>query len=98
MVLAPAGMPCELVQHFSPALPLLVGGVLPAEEGSGHLQLRLKRHRWFPRILKTRDPLVFSVGAGKPCLSCCWIATAVHVPRAYRMLISYCQHASIVCG
>ena len=56
-------MPCELVQHFSPASPLLVGGVLPAEEGTGHLQLRLKRHRWFPRILKTRDPLVFSIGA-----------------------------------
>ncbi len=59
-------MPCELVQHFSPASPLLVGGVLPAEEGSGHLQLRLKRHRWFPRILKTRDPLVFSIGAPSP--------------------------------
>ena len=62
-------MPCELVQHFSPASPLLVGGVLPAEEGSGHLQLRLKRHRWFPRILKTRDPLVFSIGAPGHCLS-----------------------------
>ena len=59
----PAGMPCELVQHFSPASPLLVGGVLPAEEGTGHMQLRLKRHRWFPRVLKTRDPLVFSIGA-----------------------------------
>ena len=70
MLLAPAGMPCELVQHFSPASPLLVGGVLPAEEGSGHLQLRLKRHRWFPRILKTRDPLVFSIGAhGTVCLA-----------------------------
>lgn len=56
-------MPCELVQHFDPGVPLLVGGVLPAEEGTAHLQLRLKRHRWFPKTLKTRDPLVFSIGA-----------------------------------
>lgn len=42
--------------------PLLVGGISPAEETRSYLQLRLKRHRWSPRILKTRDPLTFSVG------------------------------------
>jgi ribosome biogenesis protein BMS1 len=26
------------------------------------LRLRLKKHRWHPRILKTNDPLVFSIG------------------------------------
>ncbi|KAK9824496.1 hypothetical protein WJX72_010821 [[Myrmecia] bisecta] len=56
------GMPCELVQHFNPAQPLLVGGLAQAEEGSGFMQLRLKRHRWFPKTLKTRDPLIFSIG------------------------------------
>lgn len=61
-VLYPAAMPCELVRHFDPGVPLLLGGVLPAEEGTAHLQLRLKRHRWFPKTLKTRDPLVFSIG------------------------------------
>ena len=57
-----SGIPCELVRHWDPAQPLLVGGLAPAEEGRGFLQLRLKRHRWFGRVLKTRDPLTFSIG------------------------------------
>ena len=57
-----AGLPCELVQNFTPMQPLLVGGLSTTEEGRGYLQLRLKRHRWFPKILKTRDPLTFSIG------------------------------------
>lgn len=57
-----AGVPCELLQHWDPAQPLLVGGLSAAEEGRGFLQLRMKRHRWFGKLLKTRDPLTFSVG------------------------------------
>ena len=57
-----SGLPCELVQHFKPENPLLVGGLSNIEESRGYLQLRLKRHRWFPKVLKTRDPLTFSVG------------------------------------
>lgn len=49
----------HLLQHFDPRSPLLVGGIARGEEGQGYMQLRLKRHRWFPKILKNRDPLVF---------------------------------------
>ena len=55
-------VPCEMVQHFDPATPLLLGGLLPNEQAMGYLHVRLKKHRWHTKILKTRDPLVFSLG------------------------------------
>jgi ribosome biogenesis protein BMS1 len=55
-------VPCELVEHFNSANPIIVGGLLPAEERFGFLQVRIKRHRWYHRILKTNDPLIFSLG------------------------------------
>lgn len=57
-----SGMPAEMVTHFDPRVPLLAGVVAPAEAGVGHMRLRLKRHRWFPKTLKNRDPLIFSIG------------------------------------
>ena len=55
-------VPCELVDNFNPCCPLLVGGIGLGEEKVGFMQLRFKRHRWYPKILKTRDPLIFSSG------------------------------------
>ncbi|KAE8257756.1 hypothetical protein A4X13_0g2140 [Tilletia indica] len=60
------GMPCELVENFDPMYPLVVGGLLAAEEEEGQMgfvQVRLKKHRWYPRqVLKTNDPIIFSMG------------------------------------
>lgn len=57
-----AGVPCELVTHHDPRRPLLIGGLGQGEEKLGMMRLRFKRHRWFPKLLKCRDPLIFSVG------------------------------------
>lgn len=55
-------MPCELIEHFDPRYPILVGALLPNEHAFGMVQVRIKKHRWHAKILKTHDPLIFSVG------------------------------------
>jgi hypothetical protein len=55
-------VPCEFVQYFDRRCPVLVGALLANEQNLGFVQARLKRHRWHKRILKTNDPLVFSMG------------------------------------
>ena len=57
--------PCELVQHWDPRRPLLIGALAAGEEREEGvvMRLRLKRHRWFPKpVLKSRDPLLLSAG------------------------------------
>lgn len=55
-------VPYEFSAHFNPRFPILVGGLTPTEERFGYVQIRIKRHRWHKKILKTNDPLIFSLG------------------------------------
>ena len=55
-------VPCELITNFDPDYPLICGGLQSGEEQIGYVQLRLKKHRWYPKILKNRDPIIISLG------------------------------------
>lgn len=55
-------VPFEMVEHFDPCHPIVVGGIGLGEENEGYMQVRLKRHRWHRKVLKTRDPIIVSIG------------------------------------
>lgn len=55
-------VPYEFCAKFDPRMPLIIGGITATEERFGFVQTRIKRHRWHKKILKTNDPLIFSLG------------------------------------
>eukprot|EP00106_Octopus_bimaculoides_P008936 XP_014776378.1 PREDICTED: ribosome biogenesis protein BMS1 homolog [Octopus bimaculoides] len=55
-------MPCEFIQHFDPSYPIVIGGIQNIEENIGFVRARFKKHRWYKKILKSRNPVIMSVG------------------------------------
>ena len=55
-------VPYEFAATFNPRFPIIIGGLAPTEDRFGFVQIRIKRHRWHKKILKTNDPLIFSLG------------------------------------
>lgn len=55
-------VPVQTLRHFDPRYPFIVGGLQATEEQFGFVHVRLKKHRWHKKILKSKDPLTLSVG------------------------------------
>ena len=55
-------VPYEFLSGFQSELPVILGGLMPHETKLGFVTARVKRHRWHGKILKSNDPLVFSIG------------------------------------
>lgn len=55
-------VPCEFVNNFDPSYPILIGGLNLSEENIGYVNCKVKKHRWYKKLLKTADPLIISLG------------------------------------
>mmetsp|Transcript_56299 Transcript_56299/g.127990 ORF Transcript_56299/g.127990 Transcript_56299/m.127990 type:complete len:849 (+) Transcript_56299:678-3224(+) len=55
-------VPAASVEQLNMARPMVLGGCLAGEAKLGMLQMRVKKHRWHKKLLKTNDALLFSAG------------------------------------
>lgn len=55
-------LPCEFIENFDPVYPVILGGLLPTEMNFGMLNVRIRKHRWHKKILKSNDPFILSLG------------------------------------
>ena len=55
-------MPFEFVKNFDAHQLVIIGSLGINESNIGYAQVRLKKHRWHSKILKTKDPLIVSLG------------------------------------
>ncbi|PHH82888.1 hypothetical protein CDD82_4423 [Ophiocordyceps australis] len=55
-------VPAEFVARFDARQPMVMGGLTATEDRWGLVQVRIKRHRWHSRVLKSNDALIFSLG------------------------------------
>mmetsp|Transcript_85966 Transcript_85966/g.179761 ORF Transcript_85966/g.179761 Transcript_85966/m.179761 type:complete len:1088 (-) Transcript_85966:52-3315(-) len=55
-------VPAACVAELRRDRMVILGALLPGEAQMGLVQVRVKRHRWHPKLLKSGDPLLLSVG------------------------------------
>jgi len=52
----------KYISQFNPEFPILVCGFDQQEGNLTYMRTRFKKHRWYPKIMKTFDPLIISMG------------------------------------
>lgn len=55
-------IPCEFVNNLNSEYPIVLGGLLATESRFGVMNVRIRKHRWHKKILKSQDPLILSLG------------------------------------
>jgi ribosome biogenesis protein BMS1 len=55
-------VPSEFIKEFDGKRLMIIGGLAINESNIGSVQTRIKKHRWFGKLLKTNDPLIVSLG------------------------------------
>jgi len=52
----------EISRKLQPEYPVVLCSLKHQESGLALVRVKLKKHRWYPHILKNKDPITFSVG------------------------------------
>ena len=47
---------------LDPNYPIVLCSLKHQETGFAYVRVKIKKHRWYPHILKTQDPVTFSMG------------------------------------
>ena len=56
-------IPCEFITNIQPNTPIIVGSLTTQELNTNcYIHARVKQHRWRKKLLKTRDPIIVSIG------------------------------------
>ena len=56
-------IPCEFIANIHPNTPVLIGSLTIQELNTNcYIHARVKQHRWRKKLLKTRDPVIVSLG------------------------------------
>lgn len=52
----------KIASYLDPQKLITLCALEKREEQFGYMRVKIKKHRWYPHVLKNKDPLIFSIG------------------------------------